>query len=63
MSTHPPGVPPTHVTHTPSPQMPMSLLFGKILGKVEIWEVAKIAAMLPENVITMQSGSLPAGLK
>jgi hypothetical protein len=35
----------------------MSPVFGKILGKVEIWEVAKIAAMLPGDVIAMLSKS------
>ncbi len=37
----PPGVPPTPVEPPPlSPQMPMSLLFGKILGQDEILEIA-----------------------
>jgi hypothetical protein len=61
MSTHPPGG--THPRRTPTltPKRLVSPVFGKILGQVEIWEVAKIAAMLLREGASLASESDEAG--
>ena len=61
MSTHPPGGTPPPQTPTPTPKRLISPVFGKILGKVEIWEVAKIAAMLLREGASLSSDEAVKG--
>ena len=73
MSTHPPGG--THPRRTPTPNPKrvtshglenfekrlVSPVFGKILGEVPIWEVAKIAAMLLREGTSLSSQAAVKG--